>query len=142
MDIVKLAFTNGSKDDRSVLTKSYLENIIGILLADKGYISKLLKEKLKKWGIDLLTHARKNMKSIFLTIEQKKLLSNRQKIEAVNGVAKNCYNLVNKRSKSILGFVRHAISSLTAYSVDKIFRDHALDDVFKFVDTHLYVQNA
>lgn len=141
MDIIQLKFTSGSRDDRSVLTKKNLNDINGTLLADKGYISKLLKQKLKEWGIDILTYHRKNMEPAPLTNEEKKLLSNRKKIEAVNSVNKNCYNLVNKRAKSILGFIRHAIAALAAYSIEKLFRKYDLREVLELVHVELIPLN-
>ena len=60
-ELLSFMLTPGNVDDRDPLrNSSFLENISGKLVGDKGYISKGLFEKLFIDGIQLLTKLRRN----------------------------------------------------------------------------------
>ena len=61
-DILDVALTPGTIDDRRPLWGMNPDGQLhGSLYGDRGYISKELREKLRKQGIDLVYKVRKNM---------------------------------------------------------------------------------
>ena len=65
-------FTPGDVDDRTPLNdKSFINQIIGKLVGDKGYISRKLFEKLFVDGIQLITKLKSNMKGALMSISDK-----------------------------------------------------------------------
>ncbi len=83
-EIVNLKITSGSIHDIAVL-ESLTKELKGILLGDKGYLSKEKTEALAARGLRLLTPSRKNMKNKPIqTEEEKQLLCRRGLIETVN----------------------------------------------------------
>ena len=62
--------------------------LTGVLLADKGYISKEKFQKLWKKGLHILVGIRKNMKNYLLALYNKLLMRKRFIVETVFGVLK------------------------------------------------------
>ena len=88
-EIINLKITSGSVHDVAVL-ESLTPELKGILLGDKGYLSKAKTEALAARGLRLLTPSRKNMKNKPIqTEEEKQLLCRRGLIETVNDQLKN-----------------------------------------------------
>lgn len=68
-------FTSGDVDDRVPLyDKNFIDQIIGKLVGDKGYISKKLFEKLFVDGIQLITKLKSNMKGAIMKVANTVLL--------------------------------------------------------------------
>ena len=61
-EIINIAFTSGNVHDVKMLDV-LSKGLSGILLADKGYISKAKAESLSQQGIKIFTIGRKNMKN-------------------------------------------------------------------------------
>ncbi len=75
--IINLKVTSANVDDMSVIEALTLD-LKGILLGDKGCLSKAKIEAQVARGLKLLTSSRKNMKDIVLkTSQEKELLSRR-----------------------------------------------------------------
>ena len=62
-EILDVELTPGNTDDRRPLPK-FAEGLHGNLYADRGYISKDLREQLRAQGINLVYKVRKNMKPL------------------------------------------------------------------------------
>ena len=70
--------TPGDVDDRKPLEyKDFAEFIYGKLVADKGYISKNLFQRLFVDGIQLITKLKNNMKGALISVSDKLLLRKR-----------------------------------------------------------------
>ena len=66
-EILDVELTPGNTDDRRPLPK-FAEGLHGNLYADRGYISKDLREQLRAQGINLVYKVRKNMKPLDLSV--------------------------------------------------------------------------
>ena len=64
-EVLDVALTPGNIDDRKPLRK-FAERLHGSLYADRGYLSKALREELREQGINLVF--RKNMKPLDLSV--------------------------------------------------------------------------
>ena len=85
-EILNFMLTPGNVDDREPLrNKSFIEQIFGKLVGDKGYISKDLFSRLFVDGIQLVTKLKSNMKGQLMTVSDKILLRKRALIETING---------------------------------------------------------
>jgi hypothetical protein len=89
------------------------QDISGLLIGDKGYLSSTLQEELQEEGINLQTSVRKNMKETRTLEFVKKLISMRRLIETVNGQltarfniekvwARDLWHLTNRLGRKIL----------------------------------------
>ncbi len=84
-EIIDFLFTQGNVDDRLPLkNKDFHDKLFGKLIADKGYISKMLFEQFFVDGIHMITKIRKNMKNSLMHINDKILLRKRALVESVN----------------------------------------------------------
>ena len=114
-EILGFYLTAANVDER-VPTDWITQNLTGKLIADKGYISKDLFEKLMSRGLRLITKLRKNMKNRFVEIEDKILLRKRAIIETVNDQLKNISNIEHSRHRSMWNFLGNVAAGLIAYS--------------------------
>ena len=85
------------------------------LIGDKGYISKKIKKKLKRKGINLITPLRKNQKNAKkINKKNKKLLDKRFKVEAVFSILKKTYRrlqlIVDRKLTNYCTFLMMAIT--------------------------------
>ena len=105
-------------DDRAPLAK-LSAGLKGILLADKGYISKEWFQKLWKQGLHILVGIRKNMKNYLMPLFDKLLLRKRFIIETLFGVLKQDMGLEHSRHRSPINALVHVLSCLVAYCFKK-----------------------
>ena len=83
-ELLNFMITPGDVDDRKPLEyKEFVELIYGKLVADKGYISKNLFQRLFVDGIQLITKLKSNMKGALMSVSDKLLLRKRAIIETV-----------------------------------------------------------
>jgi len=82
-EIINLKLTSGNVHDVAVLD-SLTQELKGILLGDKGYLSKAKAEALAARGLKILTPSRRNMKNKSIQTEEEQLLCKRGLIETVN----------------------------------------------------------
>lgn len=117
-EIINIKVTSGNIHDVAVL-ESLTKELKGILLGDKGYLSKAKTEALAARGLKILTPSRKNMKNKPLqTEEEKKLLGRRGLIETVNDQLKNLHQLEHSRHRSVKNFMVNIMAAVVAYCLN------------------------
>ena len=100
-------------DDREPLkNKTFVEQLFGKLLGDKGYISKDIFSKLFVDGIQLITKLRNNMKGQIMTLGDKILLRKRAIIGTINDELKNIAQIEHSRHRSVTGFTDNLMAGL------------------------------
>lgn len=130
MEIESLRITDGSSSDISVLDGKFIAYITGILVGDKGYISKEKSAELALKNLTLITKPRKNMRKLPATKEFNYLLSQRQAIESVFSTLKYRLNAVNTFARSAEGFFVSVFSAVTAYSINLLTKNDLMKDTF------------
>ena len=115
-EILNVELTPGNTDDRRPLPK-FTEDLHGSLYADRGYISKDLRELLRKQGVNLVYKVRKNMSPLPLSVSDEVLLRKRMLIESVIRVLKTQTQLEHSRHRSFKNFQVNVVSALIAYQL-------------------------
>ena len=116
-EILDVELTPGNTDDRRPLPK-FAEGLHGNLYADRGYISKDLREQLRAQGINLVYKVRKNMKPLDLSVCDEVLLRKRMLIESVIRELKTQTQLEHSRKpRSFENFQVNVVSALIAYQL-------------------------
>ena len=116
-ELLSFMVTPGNVDDREPLkNKTFVEQMFGKLVGDKGYISKDIFSKLFVDGIQLITKLRNNMKGQIMTLGDKILLRKRAIIETINDELKNIAQIEHSRHRSVTGFTVNLMAGLAAYS--------------------------
>ncbi len=115
-EILDVELTPGNTDDRRLLPK-FAEGLHGSLYADKGYISKDLRELLGKQGVNLVYKVRKNMDPLDLSVSDEVLLKKRMLIEAVIKILKTQTQVEHTRHRSYVNFQVNVVSALIAYQL-------------------------
>jgi len=115
-EIMALKLTEATTDDREPVSE-LANDLTGKLFGDKGYISKALKEKLFKSGIELITKVRKNMKPQNLCDFDRILLRKRAVVESVIDQLKNISQIEHSRHRSVHNFLVNLISGLASYAL-------------------------
>lgn len=91
-ELLNFMITPGDVDDRKPLEyKAFIDFIYGKLVADKGYISKNLFQRLFVDGIQLITKLKSNMKGALMSVSDRLLLRKRAIIETVNDELKTSH---------------------------------------------------
>ena len=109
--------TPGNIDDRTPLWSVSEGDLQGSLYADRGYISKDLREKLDKKGVNWVYKVRKNMNPLEVSVCDEVLLKKRMLIESVIGVLKTQTQLEHSRQRSFENFQVNVVSALIAYQL-------------------------
>ena len=112
-EIVALKFTEANVEDRNSVP-DMAKGLFGKLIADKGYISKALREKLVEKGLELVSKIKKNMKPIEQSDFDKLLLRKRAIVESVIDQLKNISQIEHSRHRSVHNFVANLIAGLAA----------------------------
>jgi len=115
-EILDVELTAGNTDDRSPLPK-FAEGLHGRLYADKGYISKDLRELLREQGVNLVYKVRKNMDPLDLSVSDEVLLKKRMLIESVIKILKTQTQLEHTRHRNYVNFQVNVVSALIAYQL-------------------------
>lgn len=115
-ELLGFALSQGSTDDRnrSVL-KQLTRQLKGLLVGDKGYIGKALKEELAHQGIHLLTKIKSNRKNALLDPVHKLFLKKRALIESVIDRIKETTSIEHSRHRSPVNFLVNTFAALAAY---------------------------
>lgn len=88
-ELLNFTVTPGNTDDRQPVAK-LLQQLLGKVFADKGYVSqKLAKHLLETTGVQLITKLRRNMKNRLMPVADRLLLRKRAIIETVIDQLKN-----------------------------------------------------
>ena len=115
-ELLSFLFTPANTDDRHPLTKLVSAEVSGNLYADRGYISKDLRQLLSKRGINLVYKVRKNMKPLPLSVAGEAFLKKHVLIESVIKELKTQTQLEHTRHRSLENFQVNAIAALIAYT--------------------------
>ena len=102
-EVLDVALTPGNIEDRKPLRK-FAERLHGSLYADRGYISKDLREALGAQGVNLVYKVRKNMKPLPLSVSDEVLLKKRMLIESVIRELKTQMQVEHTRHRSFVTF--------------------------------------
>ena len=102
-------------DDRNPVLKM-VRTLFGKLFADKGYISKALREELlRTFNVQLVTGIRSNMKNMLMPLMDKLLMRKRAIIETIIDQLKNISQIEHSRHRSPTNFLVNLICGLIAY---------------------------
>ena len=85
------------------------------MVADKGYISKRLFDRLFVDGIQLVTKQKNNMRGALMSMSDKLLLRRKAIIETVNGGLKNIAQVEHSRHRSFGNFIVNTLGALATY---------------------------
>jgi len=114
-ELLNLMLTPGNVDDRQPVPKM-VQKLFGKLFADKGYISKTLREELLlTFNVQLVTGIRSNMKKALIPLMDKLLLRKRAIIETIIDQLKNVSQIEHSRHRSPTNFLVNLICGLIAY---------------------------
>lgn len=114
--LLSIKFTSGNVDDRKVVIK-LSKDLVGLFIADAGYISKKLSQEFyQEHERILLTKPRANMKKIMTKFEEF-LYRTRMIIELNFRNLKVFYGLVTSLPRSVSGYLANYIYSLLAYQI-------------------------
>jgi hypothetical protein len=114
--LLKIRFTGAKTDDRDVVMEMS-EELVGIFVADAGYIKEeLSREFYQENKRILLAKPRKNMKKIMTQFEEM-LYQTRMLIEINFRELKLFYGLVTSLPRSVGGYLANYIYSLLAYQI-------------------------
>ena len=134
-ELLNFMITPGDVDDRKPLEyKAFVEFIYGKLVADKGYISRNLFERLFVDGLQLITKLRDNMKGALMSVSDRLLLRKRAIIETVNDELKNIAQVEHSRHRCFDNFIVNLLGALAAYCC---FPKKPCINVQRTVDTQL-----
>ena len=115
-EVLDVALTPGNIEDRKPLRK-FAERLHGSLYADRGYISKDLREALGAQGVNLVYKVRKNMKPLDLSVSDEVLLKKRMLIESVIRELKTQMQVEHSRHRSFENFQVNVFSALIGYQL-------------------------
>lgn len=134
-ELLNFMFTPGNVDDRQPLDyEGFVDFIYGKLVADKGYISKKLFQRLFVDGIQLITKLKNNMKGALMSVSDKVLLRHRAIIETVNDELKNIAQVEHSRHRSFDNFVVNLLGGIAAYC---FFPKKPCINIVKTIDNQL-----
>lgn len=127
-NLMRIKLTPGNIDERQVVDQ-LTRQMTGLLLADKGYICKVLFLRLFKRGLKLVTGIRKKMRNMVMPLAEKIILRKRSLIETVFDYLKNKLQLEHTRHRSPFNAFIHIIATLIVYQLKPSkpslnFQDH------------------
>lgn len=115
-ELLNFVFTPGDVDDRKPLEyESFISQIYGKLVGDKGYISKELFSRLFVDGIQLITKLKSNMKGAIMSVSDKVLLRKRAIIETINDELKNIAQVEHSRHRSFENYIVNMLGAIASY---------------------------
>ena len=119
-DLLDVALTPGNIDDRRPLWGMNPDvPLHGSLYGDRGYISKDLRAKRHKQGIDLVYKVRRNMDPLDVSVSDEVLLKKRTLVESVIKALKTQTVLEHSRHRSFDNFYVNVFSALIAYQLSE-----------------------
>ncbi len=108
-------------DNNKKVMRKLLQNLIGKIYGDKGFISSKISEEFGRKGLHIITKIRSNMKNKLLTLQDKYLLSKRGVIESVFDIMTAICDIEHTRHRSPANAFTHLFSGLIAYTyLDKL----------------------
>jgi len=117
-DLLGVALTPGNVDDRKPLWEMSPDaGFHGSLYADRGYISKDLRDALGEQGVNWVYKVRKNMQPLDVSVSDEVLLKKRVLIESVIRELKTQTQVEHSRHRSVENFQVNVFSALIAYQL-------------------------
>lgn len=114
-ELLSLMLTPGNVDDRRPVPR-LVRKLFGKLFADKGYISRKLREELlQTFNVQLITGIRSNMKNVLMPLMDKLLLRKRAIAETIIDQLKNISQIEHSRHRSPINFLVNLLCGLIAY---------------------------
>jgi len=114
-ELLNITVTSGNTDDRKPVPQ-LLQNLVGKVFADKGYISApLAKSLLESFGVQLITKFKSNMKNRLMSLSDRLLLRKRAIVETVIDQLKNISQIEHSRHRSPINFMVNVLAGLIAY---------------------------
>jgi len=114
-ELLAFCLTPGNCDDRAPVPR-LVQGVFGKLIADKGYLSHPLFERLFcEQGLQLITRLRKNIANALMDWGDQCLLRKRVIIESVNDQLKNISQIEHSRHRSPINFLVNLVGGLIAY---------------------------
>ncbi len=126
-ELLAIKLTPGNVDDRKGLL-AIASSLFGKLYADKGYIGKEFAQKMKDFGVDIVTKVRKNMKKVVHSDFDRVLLRKRALVETVFDELKNLCQIEHTRHRSLSNFAVNLIAGIVAYCLQPVKPRIALRD--------------
>ena len=117
-ELCGVSLSRGNVDDRVPVPK-ITSRLSGLLVGDKGYISKKLFKQLMDKGLKLITDLKKGMKDGLRNMQESLALKKRSIVETVFSVLKGCLELVHSRHRSPINFLGHVFATLISYQMRK-----------------------
>ncbi len=114
--LLSVVITKGNIDDRVPVEKLVSDFKDCIIVADRGYISSALKEKLIEKEVFLFYGVKNTMKKLMSEF-QHILLKSRQIVETVFGCLKHRMFIASNLPRSVQGHFTRYIFSLLAYQI-------------------------
>jgi hypothetical protein len=113
--IVDFIVTPANADERDAMS-DIVNKIRGILLGDKGFISKEWKDEMRTHGIDLQTPLRKNMVDTRSKDEVQTILRKRRLIETAIGLLSEQFGLIGIKARDLWHYASKLYRKLLAYN--------------------------
>jgi hypothetical protein len=114
-ELVSFTLTPGNVDDRRPVPR-LVQQVWGKLFGDKGYLSAPLAAQLFEQGLELITHARRNMAARLHSETDRLLLRKRAIIETIADQLKNISQVEHTRHRSPVNFMVNVFAGLLAYT--------------------------
>lgn len=115
-ELLNFTLTPGNTDDRTPVPK-LLQQLVGKVFADKGYVSqKLAQQLMETTGVQLLTKLRRNMKNRLMSLSDRLMLRKRAVIETVIDQLKNISQIEHSRHRSPVNCLVNLVCGLIAYT--------------------------
>ena len=114
--LLDVAVTPGNRDDRKPLRR-FAECLHGSLYADRGYISKAIREALHEQGVNWVYKVHKNMEPLDVSVSDEVVLKKRVLLESVIRELKTQTQVEHRRHRSFENFHVNVFSALIAYQL-------------------------
>jgi Transposase DDE domain len=114
--IVGFTVTAANVDERDVVA-TYAGEIKGLMIGDKGLLSKSLQEDLANHGLDLQTPLRDNMKDTRSETFVKSLLRTRRRVETVIGQLTDHFDLTRCKARDTWHLASRHLRKILAYNL-------------------------
>jgi len=121
-EIVVFALTLANVDERLVV-RNWFGLITGLLIGDKGFISKGLDEECDDHAIDLQTPLRRNMSDPRDKEAVRRLMRVRRRIETVIGQLAEFYEAEKPRARDTFHLIGRLARKILAYNMNLAFKE-------------------
>jgi transposase len=114
-ELLNIQITPGNTDDRKPV-EDLLKALYGKVFADRGYVSKVLAQRLfETYGIEFFAKPRRHMKNHLMRLTDKLLARKRAIVETIIDQLKNISQIEHSRHRSPANFMVNVICGLIAY---------------------------